>query len=315
MRRNADEPATERLAHSDGPGGPEETTRALLLGLSETLTLVGEGAPLIAVALRRAAAELSSSPPWPAEATGLQQTPASDPAPTPGDDRALAHECTPALAPAPAPARNAPGGAPALAPARDARERTPERGHAGAFVISVEAASQMRDAFAGRVRAVEVDEPGAAGAALSVTRGAERRHTRGELGAAREPAGDDRRLQRWRPTEVRPTPRTADGGAAWGRRSDEHARAETPPSSERAPLYFSLTSLPPETSARAFKRALRAGLPVTRTGYSEVVTPTAWLAWIDREAKPRRSRALPAFPTDEELLASPGARPKTRKPT
>jgi hypothetical protein len=168
----------------------------------------------------------------------------------------------------------------------------------------------MRDAFAGRVRAV--DEPGAA---LSVTRGAERRHTRGELGAAREPAGDDRRLQRWMPTEVRPTPGTADGGAAWGRRSDGHARATASATPERAPLYFSLASLPPETSARAFRRALKAGLPVTRVGHASVVTPNAWLAWIDREAKPRRTRALPACPTDEELLASPGARPRTRKPT
>jgi hypothetical protein len=208
MRRIADDPATERLAHSDGPGEPEETTRALLLGLSETLTLVGEGAPLIAIALRRAAAELPPAPPWPAEAASLQQSPASGPAPTPGDDPALARESTPA----PALARNAPEGTPALAPARDARERRPERAHAGAFVISVEAASQMRDALAGRVRAVEVDEPGAAGAALSVTRGAERRHTRGRLGAAREPAGDDRRLKRWMPTEVRLTPGTADGG-------------------------------------------------------------------------------------------------------
>ena len=117
------------------------------------------------------------------------------------------------------------------------------------------------------------------------------------------------------PTEVRPTPGTADGGAAWGQRRDEHARATASPRPERAPLYFSLACLPPQTSERAFKRALRAGLPVTRTGYSQVVTPSAWLAWIDREAKPRRNRALPACPTDEELLASPGAKPKIRKPT
>jgi hypothetical protein len=315
MRQNADEPATERLAHSDGPGEPEETTRALLLGLSETLTLVGEGAPLIAVALRRAAAELPPAPPWRAEAASLQQSAASGPALTPGNDRALASECTPALAPAPAPARNAPGGAPALAPARDARERTPEPGHAGTFVISVEAASQMRDAFAGRVRAVELDEPDAAGAAMSVTRGPERRHTRGQLGAAREPAGDDRRLQRWMPTEVRPTPGTADGGAAWGRRSDEHARATAGPAPERAPLYFSLACLPPQTSERAFKRALRAGLPVTRTGYSEVVTPSAWLAWLERAARPRVSAAraaLPSTPSDDEMLASVGAKPRKR---
>jgi hypothetical protein len=318
MSRNADEPATERLAYSDGPCGHGEATRALLLGLSETLALVGEGAPLIAVALRRAAAELSSSPPWPAEATGLPQSPASGPAPSPGDDRALARECTPALAPAAAPARNAPGGTPALAPARDARERTPERGHAGAFVISVEAARQMRDAFAGRVRAVAVAEPdaaGAAGAALSVTRDAEPRQTNGELGAAREPASDDRRLQRWMPTEVRPTPGTADGGAAWGQRRDEHARATASPWPERAPLYFSLACLPPQTSERAFKRALRAGLPVTKLGYSEVVTPSAWLAWLERAARPRVSAAraaLPSTPSDDEMLASVGAKPRKR---
>lgn len=307
MRPKICETENEACAAMAGRGVVEATTRSLLAELSETLMLVGEGAPRIAAALRHAAMRLPAAPGGPPGARPREGAPAL----TSGHDHAPAYGGTPA----PAPARNAPGGAPALAPARDARERTPEPGHAGTFVISVEAASQMRDAFAGRVRAVEVDEPDAADAALSVTRSADRRRTNGELGAAREPAGDDRRPDRWMLTEVRPTRGTADGGAAWGRRSDDHTRAETPPSAERAPLYFSLACLPPQTSERAFKRALRAGLPVTKLGYSEIVTPSAWLAWLERTARPRVSAAraaLPSTPSDDEMLASVGAKPRKR---
>lgn len=78
------------------------------------------------------------------------------------------------------------------------------------------------------------------------------------------------------------------------------------------PLYFSLAALPPQTSKRAFQRALRAGLPVTRVGYAEVVTQSAWLAYVERGARPRPNRALGAAATDDEILASPGARARGR---
>jgi hypothetical protein len=79
------------------------------------------------------------------------------------------------------------------------------------------------------------------------------------------------------------------------------------------PLYYTVDDLPPKTSERAFKRALQAGLPVTRTGYAEVVTPSAWLTWVERNAKPRTRKALGATPTDDEILASPGARRSARR--
>jgi post-segregation antitoxin (ccd killing protein) len=78
-----------------------------------------------------------------------------------------------------------------------------------------------------------------------------------------------------------------------------------------SPLYYSLEALPPKTSERAFRRALKAGLPVTRVGYAEVVTPSAWVAWIERNAQPRARAAraaLPARPTDDELLATVATR-------
>lgn len=78
-----------------------------------------------------------------------------------------------------------------------------------------------------------------------------------------------------------------------------------------APIYYSLDDLPPKTSERAFRRALKAGLPVTRVGYAEVITPSAWVAWIERNARPRARAtraALPARPTDDELLATVATR-------
>lgn len=100
------------------------------------------------------------------------------------------------------------------------------------------------------------------------------------------------------------------------RKPTEERRLELGPGAAVAraeSLYYSLANLPPQTSKRAFLRALRAGLPVTRIGYAEVVTKENWLAWVERNAKPRRRKALGAAPTDDEILASPGARPKGRK--
>ncbi len=80
--------------------------------------------------------------------------------------------------------------------------------------------------------------------------------------------------------------------------------------------YYSLDHLPPLTSERAFRRHLKAGLPVTRIGYGEVVTPAAWLAWLGAQAKPRMSAAraaLPPAPSDDELLATVGAKPRSKR--
>jgi hypothetical protein len=104
------------------------------------------------------------------------------------------------------------------------------------------------------------------------------------------------------------TPTPLDTGCVVAERDSDKPGRE--PGAD-APLYYSLDDLPPKTSERAFQRALKAGLPVTRVGYAEVITPSAWVAWIERNARPRARAtraALPAGPTDDELLATVATR-------
>jgi hypothetical protein len=131
-------------------------------------------------------------------------------------------------------------------------------------------------------------------------------------------------LTRSRPSSVTPaslTPlATQPDFAQLAARATEPARPqaanEPRPPSGSPPPYYSLDHLPPLTSERAFRRHLKAGLPVTRVGYAEVVTPAAWLAWLGSQAKPRASAAraaLPPAPTDDELLATVGAKPGSKR--
>lgn len=224
MHQGSITPGQGILRHTNSRDELEEDAQALLFGLSDILTLVSDGAPAIAEALRLTAAR------WP---------------------HASCRVADPAFATAPLSS--------ATTPTR-VRPPVPD------FVIDRETAEWMRKSVADRVRVIELASP---------------MSDRPSRSATREP----------------PAPELL-----------------APPRSP--PPYYSLDHLPPLTSERAFRRHLKAGLPVTRIGYGEVVTPAAWLAWLGAQAKPRASAAraaLPPAPSDDELLATVGAKPRSKR--
>ena len=184
--------------------------------------------------------------------------------------------------------------APAAALARNAHERTLGSGRRPELVIDRETLEWWGRSSTRRVRVITTD-----------------------TGASEE-------LTRSRPSSV--TPASLAPLAIQPDFARLPARAAEPPPPQWAveprplsgspPPYYSLDHLPPLTSERAFRRHLKAGLPVTRIGYGEVVTPAAWLAWLGAQAKPRMSAAraaLPPAPSDDELLATVGAKPRSKR--
>lgn len=75
--------------------------------------------------------------------------------------------------------------------------------------------------------------------------------------------------------------------------------------------YYSEDHLPPNTSVRAWRRALRAGVPTARIGNKKVVMVADWNVYV--RSLVRRNGRIGTAASDDDLLASVGARPRGKR--